>query len=184
MRTKGLITHLLLLFMFTQSSYSQTDLPPQKGIRITQDEQNPAFGNQPTTTTCEYTGDEKNGKCVIKNSKEEVLAEISFINDKKNGLAVRFEKNTIREQAVFRNDTLITKHVFDKGSLYKTELYTLFQDSVVLSEAYFFRAGGKKWMWKKYEGKELKTEIVYNKDGKIVLRTEYDKEGKANITKY
>ncbi|MBC7864129.1 MAG: hypothetical protein IAF38_14225 [Bacteroidia bacterium] len=156
----------------------------QKGIRITEDVQNPRFENQFTTTTCEYVNDKKNGQCIVKNSEEEVLAEISFVNDKKQGPALHYKNNKVFELAIFKNDTLLSKQTYSKGNLYKSEFYIVLNDSVVLNEEFHFKPGGKKWRYRKYEGGILKTEIVYGPGGKTRMRTEFDNQGKAKITKY
>jgi antitoxin component YwqK of YwqJK toxin-antitoxin module len=184
MKASFIFFHLLLLLTNSVSAQNKLDsLGRKTGLWIFVQENDPVF-DEFTITNCEYKFGQKNGTCLIKNRDESVLAEINYINDKKEGQAILYENEKIQELALFKADTLMLKETYLSGKIVKSEYYVTIKDTIAISSIYIFRANGKKWIWRTYEKGAIKKEIYYNRKGRIRLITEYDDQGKENTTAY
>jgi len=173
-----------LLNLSTLPAQNKLDsLSRRTGKWVFETESDPAFGEF-TVTQCEYLYGQKNGTCIITNRYEEVLAEVNFLNDKKNGHVILYDNRKIDELTIFRNDTLVSREAFIKGRLFKTEYFIPQKDTVVLDQVIFFQGKGGKWMLRKYKDGQLKKEVVYNRKGWTKMITEYDDKGVSISTKY
>jgi hypothetical protein len=162
----------ILLVLLANICCAQKTGTSNAEIRIFVEKNHPEFGDL-AYTHCDYKNGKKNGKCLVESPAGEVLAEISFINDKKYGAAILYFKKKIKEQALFENDKLIFRQVYIKAKPFKSEYYEIIADSSVLKEVYLYRWGGRKWIYRLYEGSNLKKEISYNRKGRVRLYTEY-----------